>query len=87
MLSSLVLTAAQSSGPQKICPSPVPVRIDQVPWRGHGPGSFPPLYKYEKVVGNRSHCLIQEKQMSERTIPCSDVVEKLKASAFGDSVA
>ena len=87
MLSSLVLTAVQSSAPQAICPSPVPVRIDQMPWRGHGPGSFPPLNKYEKRIGNRSHCLILKKQSSERPSPCSDVAEKLKASAFGDSVA
>ena len=86
MLSSLVLTAVQFSVPQEIRPSLVPVRIDQVPWRGHGPGSFPPLYQYGKIIGNRSHCLFREKQTSERTSPCSDVAEKLKASA-GDSVA
>ena len=87
MLSSLVLTAVQSSVPQEIRPSLVPVRIDQVPWRGHGPGSFPPLYQCGNIIGNRLHCLFREKQTSKRTSPCSDVAERLKASATGNSVA
>ena len=87
MLSSLVLTAVQSSVPREICPSLVPVRIDQVPWRGHGPGSFPPLYQHGKRIGNRSHRLFREKQTSDRTSPCSDVAERLKTSASVVNVA
>ncbi len=84
MLSSLVLTAVQPSVPPEICPSLVPVRIDEVPWRGHGPGSFPPLYQYGKEMLNRSHCLFRKKKTSELTSLCSDVAERLKASASVD---